>query len=177
MDDERPRLQRNLTARRTIAFGIDVVLPAVPAAVAATGAWLLVRPDRAEGMDGLGAALVVVAVGVLTALVLFVVNDLVVVGSRGATTGERWCGFRLEVPGTASGRSWRLAARTLLRLGVVTLVVAVVGLATQYVGESVLGVLVGAVVSAALLGTLAKLGAQGPTTVLERICGIRVSEV
>jgi hypothetical protein len=64
-----------------------------------------------------------------------------------------------------------------LRLGVVALLVSAVGLTTQYVGENVLGVLVGAAVSVALLAAIGTVGAQGPTTVFERVFDIRVSDL
>ncbi len=167
---------RNVTLRRAAALGVDLVAPGIPAAAAGVIAWLLLRPDQVEGIAGLGTALAVAVVTMTVALAVFITNDIVVAASRGRTVGERLCRFRLEVPGTGVVRLARLVARATLRFGVAVLVLSVFGLATQYVGEDVVGVLVGGVLSAGLLATICGLGSQGPPTVLERLCGVRMHD-
>lgn len=162
--------------RRAAALGVDLVIPCAPAAVVVAVAWSVVRPDLAQEMAGIGAALVVALSGATGWLAAFIANDVVLAASRGRTLGERLYGFHLDVPGSTGARSLKLGARAALRLGVAVVVLSVLGLATQHVGENVIGVVVGVVVSAGFLVVTCTIGAEGPTTGLERMCRIPVRD-
>lgn len=160
--------------RRTAALLVDLLLPAVPAAVVSLLLWLVLRPDQAEGMEGLGAIVLLMGVAVLVWGVGFVVNDIVVAASRHATVGERLLGFELELPAGPPARWLRLTGRAALRFGLAVVLVSVPGAATETVGEHAGGVAVGIIAGVLVAFAACRIGARGPTTVMERVTGIEV---
>lgn len=162
--------------RRATALLLDLVLPALPAAVLAGMVWSVVRPDRADGFESLGAAILVVGVGILVWAVGFVANEVVIAARQGRTLGERARGFALVLPDDRGPRVLRLVGRAVLRGGVAWLALSAVGLASQVVGEDVAGVALGTVAAALVLFGACRLGAHGPTTIVERVVGLEVRD-
>lgn len=166
----------SVACRRAAALVLDLLAPTIPAGLCLGVLWLVQRPDQMPGLAGLGVELAIVSIATAVWVVAFLANELGAVARHGRTLGEALLGFEIDTHRMRGRGLLPLVGRSVLRLGVGLLVLSILGFATQEIGENVVGVVVGVLMSAAVTFGVCSIGARGPTTVIERTTGIQVHD-